>query len=173
MKKYALVLAFASLFATSAAIADPVNFDSTNPRTAPTPDVGWTYDQIDAVNTDSLFSHYIGAFANPTYFRITDYFNTGDQYKVYDFGTLVLTTGYTPRSSVLPIGDPSGDAGWTNISFQTGELLLGAGAHDISIQGDGVGGVPAGFYVRFDTVPEPATLGLLALGGLALIRRMR
>jgi len=173
MKKTLLALAFVSLFAASSAVADPINFDSAAPRVAAAPDTGWAYDQIDARFTDSMNSAHVGVFASPTYFRITDYFNTGDQFFVYDFGNPIFTTGYTPRASLLPIGDPFGDAGWADIAYQTGEILLAPGAHSITIQGDGAGGFPAGFYVRFDTVPEPATLGLLALGGLAFIRRTR
>lgn len=171
MRKCVFAFALVSLFATSFALAEPLNYDSTTPRVAAAPDTGWAYDQIDARFTDSINSAHVGVFASPTYFRITDYFNTGDQFFVYDFGNPILTTGYAARSSLLPIGDPLGDAGWVDPNYQTGEVLLAPGAHSITIQGDGVGGFPAGFYVRFDTVPEPATLAMLAIGGLALSRR--
>ncbi len=171
MRKCVFAFALVSLFATSFALAEPLNYDSAAPRTAAVPDAGWSYDEVGARLTDSTLSPYVGVFTEPTYFRITDYFLTGDTFFVFDFGLPILTTSYAARSSVFPIGDPSGDLGWVDPSYQTGEILLAPGAHSITIQGDGAGGFPAGFYVRFDTVPEPATLGLLALGGLVMLRR--
>ena len=80
-------------------------------------------------------------------------------------------------TSILPIGDAAGDSGWTSAAYSHGEFLLDSGSHSLRVQGDGVGGLSAGFYTRLDTapVPEPTSMGLFGLGSLALgyLRRRR
>jgi hypothetical protein len=54
-------------------------------------------------------------------------------------------------------------------------LNLSAGTYSLIVQGDGAGGVPAGFFVRADAIPEPAALALFGVGllGIGLMRRKR
>jgi hypothetical protein len=53
----------------------------------------------------------------------------------------------------------------------------GAGSYSFGVVGDGVGGIPAGLFVRLDikdgTVPEPTTIALLGLGLLGFIAARR
>jgi hypothetical protein len=146
-------------------------------QATPVLDAGWTFDQIDDSFVDSEQSPYVFSLSAPAYFRITDYFVPGDTYYVYDGATFLFSTIFSgPLTSILPIGDPLGDAGWTSGDFSHGEILLGAGSYSITVQGDGVAGIPAGFYTRLDTaVPEPTSMGLFGVGSLALgyLRRRR
>ncbi|MCP1336389.1 PEP-CTERM sorting domain-containing protein [Futiania mangrovi] len=132
---------------------------------APVLDGGWSFDEIPAAFTDSTESPISLSLAGPAVFRITDSFITGDTYYVYDFGTLILTTTFQAFASGFG-DDASADSAWTSASWSSGEVALSAGSHEITIQGDGVAGTPAGFYTRLDSaqVSEPAVLGLLGLG---------
>jgi len=141
-------------------------------------DGGWLRDQIRAPFVNSDGSPYFTTFAltDSAWFRVTDDFIVGDTYFVYDFGGLILTTAFGPPPS-NPLGFPGdafpdlgADAAWANAAYSHGEVLLAPGAHLITIQGDGAGGVPAGFALRADTaVPEPSTLALMGLGGAGLV----
>jgi hypothetical protein len=141
---------------------------------APVLNGGWVFDQDDAVMAPSVSSPYVFTLASSAFFRITDQFVSGDVYDVFDSGTLVLVTTFNgAQSSLSPVGDPMGEAGWESAQFSHGQLLLAAGAHSISVEDTtGAFGIPAGFYTRLDSasssVPEPAALELLgaALTGL-------
>ena len=66
---------------------------------------------------------------------------------------------------------------WTSGSYSIGEVLLSARAHSIVVEGDGVAGLPAGFFTQLETSVVPAP-GALLLGGLGaalvgVIRRRR
>jgi hypothetical protein len=168
MRSKALVLAFASMLLSGAAV-----------QAAPILDAGWEFDAtlgasdvVLAAATDSVGSPYNYVLAAPAVFRITDQFVVGDIWSVFDFGALILTTSF--------VGFPAGfgdnavaDAGWTSPFFSSGEVLLAAGNHQLTVQGDGEGGLPARFFTRIDSVPEPTMGMLLVLGAVALAARRR
>jgi len=101
-------------------------------------------------------------------FKITDAYLSGDQFEVYDHGDLILTTsdGYTTGDSIG--GDY--DAAYDDPKWSSGSVVLPPGDHliEILVIANPYSGGGAAFEV---TVPEPASLALLALGGLAVIRR--
>ncbi len=138
-----------------------LNYDPAQPAPAPVLDAGWAYDQIDAAFTDSVDSAYVySPLATAATLTVTDDFNPGDTYYVYDFGSLILTT------SVSGGGAPQGGAG--GAAYSWGSVLLSAGNHNITVQGDGIGGIPAGFYTRLDTTHPTPDAGSFALVGGAV-----
>ncbi len=167
-----LAVGLALIAGTTASQA--LNYDPTLPAPAPVLDAGWASDQIDFAWTDSLDSPYVYAsLPSAATFTITDDFIVGDNYKVWDFGTLILTTGLTAG------GQPYG-GGVGGPSYQWGSVLLSAGAHSLTVQGDGVGGLPAGFYTRLDTAigtPDGGSTMALLGGAMLLVgtlsRRLR
>lgn len=136
---------------------------------------GWQADTIDRAYVDSSGGPYVFSYGGSTTFSITDNFITGDTYFVYDFGTLILTTSLNgAQPSLAPIGDVLGDLGWTDASYEHGSITLAPGGHSLTIQGNGAGGVPAGFYIRLDdvapqsSVPEPTSLAVMSLAMVGL-----
>lgn len=177
----AVGVVFGSVLCGTASADTILNYDPELPAPAPILDAGWTSDAISAAFADSSDSPYAYNLAGNAYFRITDQFVVGDTYYVYDFGNLILTTSLA-KTTVHPGAfgdDATADAGWTDGRYQSGEVLLGAGAHLLTVQGDGAGGLPAGFYTRLDstTVPLPGAdlMGLSVLGGIGFFafRRRR
>jgi len=133
---------------------------------APVLDGGWASDTIDLAFTDSQNSPYLYTLAGPAYLRVTDDYIDGDTYYVSDFGTLILTT--TLAYAGAPTGFlGGGEPAWVSPSYGGGEVLLGPGAHSLTLQGDGVAGLPAGFWVQLTTAPIPAP-GALLLGGIGV-----
>jgi hypothetical protein len=135
---------------------------------------GWSSDTINATSADSLSSPYLLTFTSPAVFSVTDAFVVGDTFFVYNFGSLILTTSVAAGTPFTP-SDALADNAWESGAYSIGSVLLPAGNHSITIQGDGGGGVPAGFYARVDAaVPEPgssAVLLTIALAGISVASR--
>ncbi len=133
---------------------------------APVLDMGWSSDTIKWSFVDSEESPCAYDLATPAYFRITDAFVVGDTFYVYDFGTLILTTTASYAGASTGFLN-SGESAWQNPVYSGGEVLLAVGAHNLTIQGDGAGGVPAGFYTQLTSaVPAVPAPGAILMGSL-------
>ncbi len=169
MKKLAAICLVAMMVSTASANYDPAG----NPP-APVLDAGWSYDQINQAFVNSLDSPYIYNLTNPAYFRITDDFIVGDIYFVRDFGNLILTT--TLPYAGVPTGFPNpGESAWQNPAYSGGEVLLAVGPHQLTVQGNGAGGVPAGLYTQLTSAPPIPAPGAVLLGsiGVSLVGWLR
>ena len=168
----AILFSVAGLVSTASANFDP---DATPP--APVLDAGWSYDGVYDAFIDSVDSPYIFDLTSPAYFRITDDFIVGDIYYVSDFGTPILITSVPYAGTPTGFPDP-GESAWQNPEYSGGQVLLLAGPHQLTVQGDGAGGIPAGFYTQLtsaSTIPAPGAilLGGIGLGLIGWLRRRR
>jgi hypothetical protein len=102
---------------------------------------------------------------------VTDAFNRGDSFDVFDFGVLIGSTPTVPEfdtcgSNPVPCS--------TDPAVSHGTFSLAVGPHSITIFVRNSGGNGAAYFRVDDTIPEPTSLLLLAsgLGGaLSLVRR--
>jgi hypothetical protein len=91
--------------------ATMLNFDPSSTPPAPVLDAGWAYDQINAAwvnSADSPYVYNLGGWATLT---VTDDFIQGDVYRVFDSGTLILETTFTPGGQ--PLGGFVGGDGYS------------------------------------------------------------
>jgi hypothetical protein len=123
----------------------------------------------------------------PVKFTITDWAVVTDVFEVYDFNSLVRTTPLLPDWYALGLPDPLTSPPWTvypdvalaDGRFSSAVINFAPGAHsitirDIRIPPTSAGGPPfVDGTVAFKAVLEPATVCLLGLGGLALMRKRR
>ena len=170
MYRKALVALTVLALGVGATQAEVYNYDPDGVPPPPVLGAGWTYDQIDSAFVNSIDSPYVyNNLAAPAIFRITDYHVVGELYYVYDFGGLILTTEFNGAQAPLAgtVGDPFGKAGWESAAYSHGEVLLAAGSHHLTVQGDGPNTFPAGLYTRLDPapIPEPSTLIILSVLG--------
>jgi len=133
---------------------------------APSLGGGWTADTIDSAGTDSLSSPYLISLLDPAVFSITDAFFFDDTFYVYNYGLLILTTS-VEAGAAFPPSNFTADEAWESGWYSIGSLVLPAGDHEITIRGDGAGGVPATFFTRMD-YPVPELGSTVVLMGLVL-----
>lgn len=158
------VLALLLICASPALAAPVLNYDPLLPPPPPILNAGWAPDQIGGAWVNSVDSPYPYVLLAPAFFSITDDFVMGDTYTVFDFGfPILVTANWGPMPPMG--GDP---VGWLGAGWAKGQVLLGVGPHNLTVQGPGGFGFPAGFFARIDTVPEPSTLALLGVGCGAL-----
>ncbi|MBI5836043.1 MAG: PEP-CTERM sorting domain-containing protein [Candidatus Eisenbacteria bacterium] len=121
-------------------------------------------------------------------FTITDWAVVSDAFNVYDFGVLAFSTPLMPDWNVLgaagaftsPPYTSDPDVALASGNFSSAVYTFGAGAHSLTIQdyhipitAVGAGPFPDGTVAFKATTPEPGTMGLMLLGGVALLALRR
>jgi hypothetical protein len=120
-----------------------------------------------------------GAFtfstASPTQLDVTDIANVGDEFSLFDNGTLIGTTSSVADTGILTSETP--DQAFADPQYSHGIFALAPGSHSLTIQTvvEAVGFSVGAADFQVVTVPEPTSLALAGLGGLSLMmfRRQR
>lgn len=129
------------------------------------------WDGLDVPNTDGPFTFNA---TEPVYVSITDVITPGDQFNIFDNGSLLGSTPAVPFQLISGPDDPNATFGDPNYSW--GSFLLGAGPHSITIEATGSSVEIGKGYIRVDNVPDAGNSAALlscALAGLTLFRVRR
>jgi hypothetical protein len=99
---------------------------------------------------------------------VTDGFQQGDEFQLSDFGAAILSTSATPNDGAHSCGNDE-VACLADPLMSHGTIVLAAGLHSLTgiVTDSPFGGGAAFFIIRAIRVPEPGTLALIALAGLA------
>jgi hypothetical protein len=103
---------------------------------------------------------------------VTDDFDQGDRFEVYDFGASI---GLTSLVAIDDGGEVGPEAAFNSALWSSGSFLLSAGAHSITIAAVvNTSNVGRG-YLRALTIPEPSSIviGVLAMITLLMGARVR
>jgi len=193
MKRLLMICAVAGLLLTTNAVAGLSQLNGTpGPEPGPAdpamPLDGTWVRLIEVMKAPAFFTGtYTWNSHSPVKLFITDLYVVTDIFEVYDWGTLVATTPALPDWYAYGLPDPLTSPPWTSNPdvalmdprFSSSLITFAPGAHSITIRDIHIplrspGGPPfIDGTVAFKAVPEPTTICLLGLGGLALLRRRR
>jgi hypothetical protein len=136
-------------------------------------DQGWHAFHFDGTGSQA-YSKIDGSYeffaTGPTAIKVTDGYDTGDQFTLYDYGTLLGTSSYVP----LKPGDGCyiPDMCYEDPLYSHGSWLVGPGLHEITIfmANSPWGGGDA--WIESAT-PEPSSMILMGSGILGVIGVVR
>jgi len=114
------------------------------------------------------------SYPAPVVVYVTDDFEKGDRFEVYDFGGLVGTTSLVPTASGVEVGPT---AAYADPTYSSGVFTLGAGSHSITLYAVNNPYVVGRGYIKVEpagqVIPEPGTIALFGLGLVVVARARR
>ncbi len=134
------------------------------------PNSGWVTFSFGGVGSSFSGEPFTFTLTHGGKLTVTDAFNDGDRFEIFDFGSSLGLTS-VPTATGVDIGNDY-DLGAVDPRYSTGMWMLGAGSYSITgIMIDSPYGGGGG-ALRVDQVPLPAA-GLMLLTGLAGIAGLR
>ena len=137
-----------------------------------TADTGWRNDTIRTMGAPSALSTWTFTISENGVLSVVDCCTGGDTYSLT--GDFVGMTAFTGPGSAGDVqADGQGEFGaiysanWLNGALSRAVFNVAPGTYSFSVTGTIVGGFPADFGIRLDTlgaVPEPATWAMMLLG---------
>ena len=106
----------------------------------------------------------------PVQVKITDAFNKGDSFTLFNFGVQV---GSTPVVSFVNSGESNPAVTSADASWSSGTFVVPAGNASLTIRADTSPSNQGAAYFLLTSVPEPATAAAAAAGLLLAARRRR